>query len=330
MFPQLVPDSPHQPDAQGPLSPADAALPIIGAGSAKGQRVGLLPQQGWAGRNYHFARRVLLPQLFSLRGGAPNRPDLLRHNGPDFQITWIGHASFLLQSEGFNVLVDPVWSNWLGFIKRVRHPGLEIDDLPPIHAVLVSHAHFDHLHLGGLRRIGQGQPIIVPTGVGNLVRRTGFGKIIEMQHWATTRIGPLEITFTPTKHWGARMVHDVHRSFGGFIIRNSSGRTVFHCGDSAYFDGFTEIGTAAPIDLAILPIGAYKAMSGREVHMNPEEALDAFRDLNARHMVPMHYGTYPLGGEPMHEPLERLLAATSARGLENHVRILDEGHPVIL
>jgi L-ascorbate metabolism protein UlaG (beta-lactamase superfamily) len=71
-------------------------------------------------------------------------------------------------------------------------------------------------------------------------------------------------------------------------------------------------------------------MSGREVHMNPEEALDAFRDLNARHMVPMHYGTYPLGGEPMHEPLERLLAATSARGLENHVRILDEGHPVIL
>ena len=293
-------------------------------------KVGLLPQQGWVPRNYHFVRRILLPQIFSLRSGSAQRPDLWSHGGPEVQVTWIGHASFLLQTEGVNILVDPVWSNWLGFIKRVRHPGLQIEDLPPIHAVLITHAHFDHLHLRALGRIGQGQPIIVPRGVGRLVRGRGFGDIVELEHWARASIGPLEIIFTPSKHWGARMVHDVHRAFGGFLIRNAAGRTVYHCGDSAYFEGFGEIGSVWPIDLAILPIGAYKAMSGREVHMNPEEALDAFRDLGARRMVPMHYGTFPLGGEPMHEPLERLLAATRERGLEDAVHILDEGKPVLL
>lgn len=125
------------------------------------------------------------------------------------------------------------------------------------------------------------------------------------------------------------MVHDVHRGFGGFLIRNESGRTVYHCGDSAYFDGFTRIGEHSAIDLAMLPIGAYDAMSGREVHMNPEEALTAFADLKAGHMVPMHYGTFPLGGEPMDEPLKRLRAASMDRGLDHAVTVLTEGAPVI-
>lgn len=297
-------------------------------GGHRGHRVGLLPTGGWSRRNYHFVRRILLPQIFSLRTGTPLRPDLLTHEGAGFQVTWIGHASFLIQTEGMNILVDPVWSRWLGLLKRVRMPGLEIEDLPPIHAVLITHAHFDHLHLRALKRIGQGQPIVVPRGVGRLVRSRGFGEVVEMDLWAKVQCGPLEITFTPSKHWGARMVHDVHRGFGGFLIRNESGRTVYHCGDSAYFEGFTQIGEHCGIDLAMLPIGAYEAMSGREVHMNPEEALTAFSDLRAGHMVPMHYGTFPLGGEPMDEPLRRLLTASADRGLEKSVTILTEGHPV--
>jgi L-ascorbate metabolism protein UlaG (beta-lactamase superfamily) len=290
--------------------------------------VGLLPRQGWSRRNYHFVRRIMLPQMFSLRTGTPLRPDLLSHDGASFQVTWIGHASFLIQTEGMNILVDPVWSRWLGLLKRVRQPGLEIEDLPPIHSVLITHAHFDHLHLRALKRIGQGQPIIVPRGVGRLVRQRGFGEIVEMDLWANVQIGPLQITFTPSKHWGARMVHDVHRGFGGFLVRNESGRTVYHCGDSAYFEGFTRIGEHSDIELAMLPIGAYAAMSGREVHMNPEEALTAFTDLRAKHMVPMHYGTFPLGGEPMDEPLRRLQTACSDRGLDKAVTILTEGQPV--
>lgn len=308
------------PEVQGEVTPDKLETP--------GQRVGLLPQKGWSRRNYQFVRRILLPQMFSLRTGTPLRPDLLSHSSADFQVTWIGHASFLIQTEGMNVLVDPVWSRWLGFVKRVRQPGLEIEDLPPIHAVLITHAHFDHLHLGALKRIGQGQPIIVPRGVGRLVQKSGFGEVIELDLWARVQCGPLEITFTPSKHWGARMVHDVHRGFGGFLIRNESGRTVYHCGDSAYFEGFTRIGEHSDIDLAMLPIGAYDAMSGREVHMNPEEALTAFSDLRAGHMVPMHYGTFPLGGEPMDEPLRRLRAASSDRNLDHAVTVLKEGAPV--
>ena len=313
---------PQRPAVDGTDPSSPSAQP-----QSNGQRVGLLPVKGWSRRNYNFVRRIMLPQMFSLRTGTPLRPDLLSHDGADFQVTWIGHASFLIQTEGMNVLVDPVWSRWLGLLKRVRHPGLEIEDLPPIHAVLITHAHFDHLHLRALKKIGNGQPIIVPHGVGKLVKGRGFGEIVEMDLWAKVQLGPLEITFTPSKHWGARMGLDVNRGFGGFLIRNESGRTVYHCGDSAYFEGFTEIGNHSDVHLAMLPIGAYQAMSGREVHMNPEEALTAFSDLRAGHMVPMHYGTFPLGGEPMDEPLQRLLAASTERGLEHAVSILAEGKP---
>ena len=295
---------------------------------ANGHDVGLRPTKGWSRRNFNFVRRIMLPQMFSLRTNTPLRPDLLSHDTGEFQVTWIGHASFLIQTEGLNILVDPVWSRWLGLLKRVRNPGLEIEDLPPIHAVLITHAHFDHLHLRALKRIGAGQPVIVPRGVGGLVRGRGFGEIIELDLWGKVQVGPLEITFTPSRHWGARMVHDSHRGFGGFLIRNESGRTVYHCGDSAYFDGFIRIGQEADIDLAMMPIGAYEAMSGRDVHLNPEQALTAFRDLRAKHMVPMHYGTFPLGGEPMDEPLLRLRAASGEQKLEHAVTVLAEGQPV--
>ena len=310
-----------------PLPNGEGMIIMPGEENHQGQRVGLKPTKGSFRRNYHFVRRIMLPQMFSLRTGTPLRPDLLSHAGPDFQVTWIGHASFLVQTEGMNFLVDPVWSNWLGPLKRMRHAGLAIEDLPPIHAVLITHAHFDHLHLRALKRIGAGQPVIVPRGVGRLVRRCGFGEIVEMELWEKVQLGPLQITFTPSKHWGARTVHDTHRGFGGYLISNESGRTVYHCGDSAYFDGFIRIGEQTAISLAILPIGAYGALSGREVHMNPEEALTAFTDLRAGHMVPMHYGTFPLGCEPMDEPLQRLRAASADRGLDEAVSILTEGHP---
>ena len=106
-------------------------------------------------------------------------------------------------------------------------------------------------------------------------------------------------------------------------------RTIFHCGDSSLFDGFTEIGKRADIDVALMPIGAYEAPSGRPVHMNPEEALDAFEMLGARRIVPMHYGTFPLGGEPLEEPVQRLVDSTLARGLEDQVLILPEGQPAV-
>ncbi|RYD33647.1 MAG: MBL fold metallo-hydrolase [Verrucomicrobiaceae bacterium] len=304
-------------------------LSLGGRSSSNEHQVGLLPNKGSLRRNYHFVKRVLLPQIFSKRGGQTQRPDLAAPESHEFRVTWIGHASYLVQTEGVNVLIDPVWAKWLGFVKRVREPGLHIEELPPIHLVLISHAHFDHLHLGSLARVAGGQPIITPRGVGPLVARRGFGEVVELDYWEKVMCGPLEITFTPSKHWGARMVHDVHRGFGGFLIRNSAGRTVFHCGDSAYFDGFQRIGDAADIDLAMMPIGAYESMSGREVHMNPEEAVAAFNDMKAKHMIPMHYGTFPLGGELMHEPLERLARITKSSGLIGRITVPGEGDPTL-
>ncbi len=292
--------------------------------------VGLQATPGWKRRNWEFVSQVLLPSLVEPRAGESQVADLRQPRGPGkFQVTWIGHASFLIQSEGMNVLVDPNWAEWLAFVKRVRYPGLALHELPRIDLVLVTHAHYDHLHLKTLRRLGAGQPILVPRGVGKIVRKAGFGRVLEMERWQEVRIGGLKITFTPAKHWGARNVHDVHLGFGGFLIENSAGRVVYHCGDSAYFDGFREIGERARIELALLPIGAYKAMSGRVVHMNPEEALQAFADLGAAHLCPMHYGTFPLGGEPLDEPLARFRAGAQALGWEDRVRILAEGSPQI-
>ena len=293
-------------------------------------QVGLLPQPGWSRRNYHFMRRVLLPSLWQKRGGEAQQPDLTHPDCPGkFQVTWIGHASFLIQTGGTNILVDPNWAHWLTVVKRLRHPGMSLNHLPRIDVVLITHAHHDHLHLRTLRRISNGQPIVVPHGVGKLVSRAGFGQVIEMERWQELEIAGLRITFTPSKHWGARHIHDVHRGFGGFLIKNHHGRTVYHCGDSAYFEGFAEIGAHSSIDLALLPIGAYEAMSGREVHMNPEEALAAFRDLGATHMAPMHYGTFPLGGEPVHEPLIRFKEGALSLGYENQISILTEGAPCV-
>ena len=288
-------------------------------------KVGLLPQQGWGRRNWKFVNDVLVPTYFTPRGGIARAHELPSVEQSEIGLVWIGHASFLIQIGGKNILVDPNWARWLGFVKRVREPGMRIEDLPPIDMVLVSHAHYDHLHLGSLKQVADGQPIVVPHGVGSIVERRGFGDVVELDCWESVEIDGMQISLTPARHWGARNIHDTHRGFGGFVIK-ADGRSVFHCGDSAYFEGFTEIGERFPdIDVAIMPIGAYGAPSGREVHMNPRQALDAFRQIGAGKMVPMHYATFPLGTEPMHEPLELLHEHADEVGVSESLHVLDEG-----
>ena len=172
------------------------------------------------------------------------------------------------------------------------------------------------------------QPIVVPFKVGNLVHDLGFKSVHELQYWETYEHGPFKITLTPCHHWGARMLHDSHRGFGGYVIE-ANGRSIFHCGDTAYFDGFKEIGERHDIDIALMPIGAYDPPSGREVHMNPEEAVQAFKELNAKTLVPMHYGSFRLSYEPLHEPPERLLACAKEHCIEERVTLMTEGRPVV-
>jgi len=291
--------------------------------------IGLMPTEGWRERNLRFLNEVLLPHLFAPRLPGGESSVLLTVHPDQTGVTWLGHAGFLIQIGGQNILVDPNWALWHGPVKRVRLPSVTAAGLPYIDLVLITHAHFDHLHLPSLRAIAAGQPVIVPEGVGGILKRCAFSRIIELGCWETLHFRNLEITLTPARHWGARMIHDTFRKFGGFLIRDDR-RTVFHCGDSSLFDGFTEIGKRADIDIALMPIGAYDAPSGRPVHLNPEEALDAFEMLDARCMIPMHYGTFPLGGEPIDEPVQRLEKATFDRDIEDRVLILPEGQPAVL
>jgi L-ascorbate metabolism protein UlaG (beta-lactamase superfamily) len=201
--------------------------------------------------------------------------------------------------------------------------------LPRVDLVLISHAHFDHLHRPTLRKIADGQTVLVPRGVGPLLRRMPFRQVKEMKNWQCHLHGEVEVVFTPSCHWGARYIHDTHRGFGGFLIRTPHA-SLYHCGDSAYFEGFARLGRQFEIDTALLPIGAYDAPSGRDVHMNPEEAVQAFEDLGARRMIPMHYATFPLGNEHIDEPLQRLEAAARARGIEGRVVAPREGAPLLI
>ncbi len=281
---------------------------------------------GWHRRN--FLSEVLLPSLFSRRHGVAHPAEFPTLEGNQICVTWIGHASFLIQTREHSVLIDPNWAKWLKVIKRLRHPGIELHDLPAIDLVLVSHAHFDHLDRNTLRAVADQQPIVVPEHVGSLVHDLGFHCVHELGRWQSLDFQGLKITLTPAVHWGARMLHDSHRSFGGFILEYE-GRTLFHAGDTAYFPGFREIGERADIELALLPIGAYDNPSGRDVHMNPEQAMQAFIELQARTLIPMHFGTFRLSYEPLHEPPRRLLTNAGKLGLMDRVRILIEGKPVV-
>ncbi|MDQ6912129.1 MAG: MBL fold metallo-hydrolase [Verrucomicrobiota bacterium] len=295
--------------------------------AAVGKKVGLKPGANWHKRN--FLTEILIPSLFVSRAGKKGMPLFPKIKDGEICVTWIGHASFLLQTRNVNVLIDPNWSMWLKVVKRLKRPGVDLHHLPEIDFVLVTHAHFDHLDRRTLRKIAADQPIVVPLGVGNLVHDLGFNIVHELDHWQRVELGPLCVSLTPAHHWGARLLHDSHRGFGGFVIE-AEGRSIFHCGDTAYFEGFAEIGKRFEIEIALLPIGAYDTPSRREVHMNPEEAVRAFGELRAKTLVPMHYGSFRLGYEPLDEPPARLLACAREAGVEKNILIMNEGTPVVL
>jgi len=257
-------------------------------------------------------------------------------------IMFQGHSSFLLQfgnaTGATNVMIDPVFATRLILLRRQRKPGVRIVDLPAIDVVLLTHAHMDHLNRPTLRLIiratcrktGRAPIVIVPNGVESLVDTLGFSEVRTLSWWQHTQAAGLNITLTPAKHWGARMFSDTHRLFGGYVLEAPSGQRIYHSGDTAYFDGFREIGRRLRPQVALLPIGAYFPDSYRAVHTNPEEALQAFVDLGANTMIPMHFGTFPLGREPMEEPPVRLLEDALRRGLADRVHLLGEGETMVV
>ncbi len=228
----------------------------------------------------------------SLRGAA--RPAL----------TWLGHASFLVQLGGVSLLIDPVFSDRLVAVRRLVAPGLSWAALPKIDAVLVTHNHRDHMDAPTLARLGESVRFIVPVGLGQWFRKAGRRDVVELEWFAHHDLGDARITFVPSQHWSMRTPFDRNESlWGGFVVEDGAHR-VYHSGDTAYFDGFAEIRRrVGKIDAAMLPIGAYEPrwfMRGQ--HMNPDDAVRAFVDLGAERFVAMHWGTFKLTDEPTGEP----------------------------
>jgi L-ascorbate metabolism protein UlaG (beta-lactamase superfamily) len=259
-------------------------------------------------------------------------PDRSLVEGSAPQITWIGHASFLVTLGGKRILIDPVFSRRLGPVTRLVPPGLAVPSLPPIDVVLVTHNHRDHLDPWSLEQLGSAPRFVVPLGNGDLVRSLGAEQVDELDWWQSLDLGSIEVTLVPARHWSMRYPWDRNDAlWGGFVIRSNEG-AAYHSGDTAFFDGFAEIARrAGAIDWAMLPIGAYEPRWFMEPqHMGPEEAVEAARLLEARALVAMHWGTFKLTDEPLGEPPERARAAFDAaserdRDRDRELWILDVG-----
>ncbi len=268
----------------------------------------------------------------------PQRPPSL--DGAVAVITFIGHATFLIQTAAGNILTDPMYSQRAGPLnmlgpQRVRQPAVPFDNLPPISTVLLSHNHYDHCDLRTLGMLAQRFDPVVVTPLGNaaLVRTSGIRRIEELDWWQEAKTFALPITLTPAQHFSARSPLDRNRALWGGFMLAASGARVFFAGDTAYAGFFHDIRLRlGPIDLALLPIGAYEPRwFMQSVHMNPPEAVQAHLDLEACESVGMHFGTFQMTTEGIDEPLRALKDACRARSvLASRFRTLRFGESVRL
>jgi L-ascorbate metabolism protein UlaG (beta-lactamase superfamily) len=256
----------------------------------------------------------------------PSRPTTPAPAAPPgrVRVTLINHASTLIQLDQVNILTDPVWSDRVGptsWLGPARHqaPGVRFEDLPPIHAILLSHSHFDHLDLPTLRRLARAHHPRVLAGLGTraLLEQEGVSGAEDLDWWQATTVGALTITFAPAQHWSRRGLADHnHLLWGSFLVAGPSGSAYF-AGDTGWGPHFAEIRArlGAP-SLALLPIGAYQPRwFMRSQHIDPDEAVAAHLALGASRSVAIHWGTFDQSNEGVFDPVRDLWAALARRGL---------------
>jgi len=250
-----------------------------------------------------------------------NWQEIINNKNTNFAI-WIGHSTFLINLNGVYILTDPIFSDRASPLKnigpkRLIEPAININEIPKVDIVTISHNHYDHLDIKSLKIIANKFPqakFLVPVGDKKLLEKNNIDNIFEFQWWDTMSINDIDITFTPVQHWSARGIFDRNKSLWGGWYFNAHGLNLFHAGDSGYSKDFVDIknNLGAP-DLAFIPIGAYDPewfMS--ESHMNPEEAVKVSLDLNAKQSIGMHWGTFTLTSEDTIDPFNRV------NSLKNH------------
>jgi len=240
-------------------------------------------------------------------------PEAVVHRSIEPKITWIGHASFLVQVGGINILLDPLFGTPSFLFNRLLPPGITADKLPPIDAVLLSHNHYDHMDTASLMRIKaeNSSTFFVPRGDGAWFRSQDFKSVHEYEWWQSGLVDPngwVRVTFLPAHHWSARSLFDTNRSLWGSWMIEYNGYKIYFAGDTAWDDHFEHIKDAfGPIDVALLPIGPcepHKWMLSS--HLNAEQAGQAAVVLNARHSIAMHWGTFGFGVDHFTLPVKRI------------------------
>ena len=274
---------------------------------------------------------------------AENDSSFLRSNRNKTTLTWIGHATVLLQLKGENILTDPHFSEraspvtWAG-PKRVVPPGLALDDLPPIDIVIISHDHYDSLDKPSIRRLhgregGQNTTFFVPLGLKNWFNDLGISRVFELDWWDQYNERELKIIPVPVQHWSKRGLFSQNKTlWAGWVIQSGNFR-FFFVGDSGYTPRFKEIGRKlGPFDLSAIPIGAYEPRWFMRLHhISPEEALQIHLDVGSRKSVAIHWGTFILTDEPLDEPPKRIEKARIEKRLsKDEFLVLKHGETIII
>lgn len=278
------------------------------------------------------------PTLSRWLAGAPNtipsepvpveRGDVRRFgSAPEtgLRITWLGHSSVLVEIDGANVLLDPVWSERcspLSFIGPVRFhpPPLALDELPELDAVVISHDHYDHLDYDTIIELSKRNlQFVVPLGVGAHLEYWGIdpARITELEWWQSFRVGQVDLTATPSRHFSGRSLVMADRDqtlWAGWALLGPEHR-VFYSGDTAMFPEFEQIGARlGPFQATLLEVGAYNQLWA-DVHLGPEQALRAHQMVRGDLLVPVHWGTFDLALHAWTEPMERLLVGAAEKGI---------------
>ncbi|MEV4756617.1 MBL fold metallo-hydrolase [Micromonospora sp. NPDC049559] len=241
----------------------------------------------------------------------------------ELNIIWYGHASALIEIEGRRVLVDPIWSDRCSPAarigpRRLHPPPVPLERLPPVDAVLISHDHYDHLDMATVRALARAgtAPFLVPLGVGAHLERWGVpaARVVELDWTESVALAGLTITATAAYHFSGRGLARDRTLWGSWVVAGAR-RRVFYSGDSGYFEGYAEIGAGyGPFDAALVQVGAYDP-AWPNMHMFPEEAVAAHRELRGGLLVPMHWGTFNLARHAWSDPVERLWREAQARGV---------------
>lgn len=250
----------------------------------------------------------------------------------DINCTFINHATTLIDVGGAKILTDPHFGDRVLWFKRKGERQYNPANLSPLDAILITHAHYDHMDVDSFRYIRKNVPVILPEKTSHIIENLISNPIIELAPYAS-HVLPcgIEIVATPQDHYGGHFDRILSRHTNAYLIRDKN-RTVFFCGDSSYSSLFKEIGDGYKIDLALLPIGGYSPRwLFKRAHMTPKEAVSAFKDLKAREMIPIHWGTFTFSLEGRETPkkiLNKILEKDT--NLSKHIHILEPGKGIEL